>query len=203
MSVQAKNPNKSKGRRNTSTLTGLMPLITLAVLVLVMTIGTRRFFTLSNITGMVEQGSTLLVMGLGQTFIILLGSIDLSIAAVAALVTIITAMLIPSLGYLAFPVALLCGAWRGPSDRPGRYEGQDPFLCGQPGRDGPLDGGGLHPLEGDADHGITGQLPLLKWVSGATGGIPNVIFTAMACGDLLHPGRVHALRPLRQSHRRR
>jgi len=54
MSVQAKNPSKSKGRRNTSTLTGLMPLITLAVLVLVMTIGTRRFFTLSNITGMVE-----------------------------------------------------------------------------------------------------------------------------------------------------
>ena len=72
-----------------------MPIITLAVLVLIMTIGTRRFFTLSNITGMVEQGSTLLVMGLGETFIILLGSIDLSIAAVAALVTIITAMLIP------------------------------------------------------------------------------------------------------------
>jgi hypothetical protein len=75
MSVQAKNPNKTKRARNLGSLTGVMPIITLAVLVLLMTIGTRRFFTLSNITGMVEQGSTLLVMGLGQTFIILLAAL--------------------------------------------------------------------------------------------------------------------------------
>ena len=110
MSVQPRLAARFKSLQGNSSLIGLMPIITLAVLVLVMTIGTPRFFTLSNMTGMMEQGSTLLVMGLGETFVILLGSIDLSIAALAALVTIIAAMLLPTLGYGAFVLQVPYGA---------------------------------------------------------------------------------------------
>ena len=181
MSVQAKNPNKSKGRRNTSTLTGMMPLITLAVLVLIMSIGTRRFFTVSNITGMVEQGSTLLVMGLGETFIILLGSIDLSIAAVAALVTIITAMLIPSLGYLAFPVALLCGAGAGLLTGLVHTKAKIPSFVASLGAMGLWTGVAFTISQATPITVSPANYHYLNWVISTTFGIPNVIFIAMAC----------------------
>ena len=181
MSVQAKNPNKSKGRRNTNTLTGMMPLITLAVLVLIMTIGTRRFFTLSNITGMVEQGSTLLVMGLGETFIILLGSIDLSIAAVAGACHdhhghADTVPRRPGL-----PDRLPVRRRRRPSDRPRPYKSQDSILCGQPGRDGSWTGVAFTISQATPITVSQANYHYLNWVIGATWGIPNVIFTAMAC----------------------
>ena len=60
-----------------------MPLATLVILIIIMTIGSPRFMLQANLLGLLAQGSTLLVMGLGETFIILMGSIDLSIAPVA------------------------------------------------------------------------------------------------------------------------
>ena len=69
--------------RKTTNWVDIMPLATLIILVIIMTIGSPRFLMPSNLLGMLAQGSTLLVMGLGQTFIILMGSIDLSIAPVA------------------------------------------------------------------------------------------------------------------------
>ncbi|TGU25219.1 ABC transporter permease, partial [Mesorhizobium sp. M4B.F.Ca.ET.150.01.1.1] len=43
------------------------------------------------------------------TFAILLGGIDLSIQAVASLASVMMAQLLPSLGFAAFPVAILSG----------------------------------------------------------------------------------------------
>ena len=90
-----------------------MPIMTLVVLLGVMAIGSPRILRPSSLIGLLEQSSTLLVMGLGQTFVILLGSIDLTIAAVAAFSTIVVAMLIPSLGYGAFVVGALVGVFSG------------------------------------------------------------------------------------------
>lgn len=180
MSVQAKNPNRPKGLRNISSLTNVMPIITLAVLALIMTIGTRRFFTLSNIIGMVEQGSTLLVMGLGQTFVILLGSIDLSVAAVAAVVTIITAMLVPSLGYLAFPVAFLCGAGAGLLTGVVHTRARIPSFVASLGAMGLWTGVAFTISKATPITVSQANIHYLTWVTGTSWGIPNVIFTAMA-----------------------
>ena len=180
MSVQAKTRDKLKSIRSSGSLTGVMPVITLAVLVLVMTIGTRRFFTLSNITGMVEQGSTLLVMGLGQTFIILLGSIDLSVAAVAAVVTIITAMLVPSMGYLAFPIAFLCGAGAGLLTGLVHTKARIPSFVASLGAMGLWTGVAFTISKATPITVSQGNLHYLTWVTSNTLGIPNVIIIAMS-----------------------
>ncbi len=55
---------------------------------------------------------TLLIMGLGQTFVILMGGIDLSVAAVASLASIVAAMLVPTLGSAVFVVGHPSAPWR-------------------------------------------------------------------------------------------
>jgi ribose/xylose/arabinose/galactoside ABC-type transport system permease subunit len=75
-----------------------IPIITLVVLMIVMAIGSPRFLLPSNLHGLATQSATLLVLGLGETFIILLGSIDLSIAPVAR----------PRHG---IPLSCLCQMW--------------------------------------------------------------------------------------------
>jgi ribose transport system permease protein len=179
VSAQAKNTSILKGLRDRGNLTGVMPIITLAILVLIMTIGTRRFFTLSNITGMVEQGSTLLVMGLGETFVILLGSIDLSIAAVAALVTIITAMLIPSVGYAAFPIAFLCGAGTGLLTGLVHTRARIPSFVASLGAMGLWTGVAFTISKATPITVAQANNHYLSWVTGTTWGIPNVILVAM------------------------
>ncbi len=180
MAVQSRVSSRLKQLRDTGALTSAMPIITLVVLVLIMTIGSRRFFTLSNMTGMVEQGSTLLVMGLGETFIILLGSIDLSVAALAALATIIAAMLVPSLGYWAFPITVLFGTAAGLLTGLVHTKARIPSFVASLGAMGLWTGVAFTISNATPITVSQGNNHYLTWVTGNTWGIPNVIFTAMA-----------------------
>ena len=180
MSVQTRISSGIKGLRNTGALTSWMPIITLVVLVLIMTVGSSRFLTLSNMTSMLAQGSTLLVMGLGETFVILLAGIDLSIAAVAALATIISAMLLPSLGYGAFVVALAFGALAGFMTGTVHTKGRIPSFVATLGALGIWTGVGFTISKATPISISSGNGHYLTWVTGNSLGIPNVIFTAMA-----------------------
>lgn len=180
MTVQAKLLTRVKELGRTGRVTDLMPIITLAVLMLAMTIGSRRFFTLSNLTTMLASSSTLLVMGLGQTFVILLGSIDLSIAAVAALVTIIAAMLVPSLGYFAFVVAILCGALAGLLTGLVHTKARIPSFIATLGGMGLWTGVAFTISQATPITISRADEVYLTWVTGSTFGVPNVIFTAMS-----------------------
>jgi ribose transport system permease protein len=60
------------------------PLVALAVLILFFSIASPSFFTPSNGTAVLNQLSVLLVVATGLTFVILLGSLDLSIEGVMA-----------------------------------------------------------------------------------------------------------------------
>src|SRR5690606_10097811 len=62
-----------------------------------------------NIQTILNLTAILLLISLGQTFVIMLGGIDLSVGAVASLVSVIFATLLPSLGYWAYVVAVLAG----------------------------------------------------------------------------------------------
>jgi ribose transport system permease protein len=180
MSVQARISSGIKGLRNTGSLTSWMPIITLVVLVLIMTVGSSHFLTLSNMTSMIAQGATLLVMGLGETFVILLAGIDLSIAAVAALATIISAMLIPSLGYGAFVVTLLFGALAGFITGTVHTKARIPSFVATLGAMGIWTGVAFTISKATPITVSSGNGRYLTWVTGYTLGIPNVIFTAMA-----------------------
>ncbi len=85
----------------------------LVVLTIVMTIGSSRFFATQNVVNILTQGAVLLILGTGATFVILMGSIDLSIASNMALAGVLVARLIPSFGYWAGLIAALAAAFLG------------------------------------------------------------------------------------------
>lgn len=87
-----------------------MPVITLVVLVVFVGSIEPQFLAPDTLLGFASDTATLFVLGVGVTFVIMLGGIDLSIQSVASLASVIVALLLTPLGYLAFPIAVLVGA---------------------------------------------------------------------------------------------
>lgn len=65
-----------------------------------------NFYTSSNITNVLRQAVPLGLIALGMFYVILTGGIDLSVGSIMALVSVVVAMLIPSLGV---PMAIVVG----------------------------------------------------------------------------------------------
>ncbi len=176
MSVQSALKKLPKSRN----LVDYMPIIALVVLMIVMAIGSPRFLMPSNLHGLLTQSSTLLVMGLGETFIILLGSIDLSLAPIAAMATIIAAMLIPSLGYFAYVVAVLFGVFAGLVTGLVHTKARIPSFIATLGAMGLWTGVGFVISKATPITVAAGDIHYTKWVTGNILGINNVIFLATA-----------------------
>lgn len=75
-----------------------LPLAVVIALVIFFHLGSPAFLTLRNLTAISGQASTLLLACTGATFIILMGSIDLSVGAIVLLVGAITGMLLNAVG---------------------------------------------------------------------------------------------------------
>ena len=165
--------------RRTTNWVDIMPLATLIILVIIMTIGSPRFMMPSNLLGMLAQGSTLLVMGLGETFIILMGSIDLSIAPVAAMSTIIVAMLLPGYGYLAFVAGLLFGVFAGALTGTVHTKARIPSFIASLGAMGLWTGVAFVITDATPITVATENSYLTKWVTGTTFGVTNVVYIAV------------------------
>lgn len=84
-----------------------LPIIVVLAMVLFFSLATDSFFTLRNFTAITGQASTLLLACLGATFVILMGSIDLSVGAMVLLVGAIT---VKVLGVHDFGMATLLPA---------------------------------------------------------------------------------------------
>ncbi|NJN96525.1 MAG: ABC transporter permease [Anaerolineales bacterium] len=82
--------------------------IILLVLIVVASLISPVFLRARSITNLLRQASTLGIVSVGQTFVILTGSIDLSVASVMALMSVLAANLMKGEDSLALPVALLC-----------------------------------------------------------------------------------------------
>jgi ribose transport system permease protein len=165
-------------RKNTNWVDA-MPITTLIVLVVLMAIGSPRFLLPYNLLGLLSQSATLLVMGLGQTFIILLGSIDLSIAAVAAFSTVLVAMFIPSLGYGAYVVGLIFGVLAGLLTGVVHTKARIPSFIASLGASGLWIGLAFVISNATPITISSGNSYLTKWVTGNTLGINNVIYIAL------------------------
>ena len=87
----------------------LAPILVLIGLVGV--IGTLRpgFFNIGSLIVTVADTAILFILGAGSTFVVMLGSIDLSIQAICSFASVIVAVMLPACGYLAFPVAIAMG----------------------------------------------------------------------------------------------
>ena len=93
------------------------PLIALVLLMAYLAFATSNFLTLDNLSNVARQSAFVAILAVGQTFVILTGGIDLSVAAIAALSASITAVLLTQplvlfgidFGFVPPPVAILIG----------------------------------------------------------------------------------------------
>lgn len=87
-------------------LTLFMPLIALVALLAALTIADPEFLTQRSLTAVVRTSAPLVVLAAGATLVVLCGGIDLSIAALASLSTVLFAMWLPDLGAMTTPAVI-------------------------------------------------------------------------------------------------
>jgi len=90
-------------------LARFFPVLLLAVLCVVFSVLSPRFLTVGNAMIVAQQAVVLLVTALGMTFVIVAGSIDLSVGAVVALSALAAASTSGTLGAAAIVPACLVG----------------------------------------------------------------------------------------------
>jgi ribose transport system permease protein len=88
---------------------GLIPFMTLIILVLLVGINAPVFLTVGSILTTMTDTATLFIMAAGITFVIMLGGIDLSGQSTVALASIVCSMSVVHWGYAAIPLAILTG----------------------------------------------------------------------------------------------
>lgn len=109
--VQPASSQEAKRRRK---MRGRIPpvYVTIALLLvvgLIFYLGNQNFITLYNFNTIISFGAILLIAALGQMAVILVGGIDLSVGGTVSLISVMFILLIPQIGYLAYPVCILVG----------------------------------------------------------------------------------------------
>jgi ribose transport system permease protein len=93
------------------------PVLLLVILVAVFALASPRFLQFNNLMIVAQQAVVLVVAALGMTFVIIAGSIDLSVGAIVALAALVTAATAPSLGVFAIvpagAIGVVCGLVNG------------------------------------------------------------------------------------------
>jgi ribose transport system permease protein/putative xylitol transport system permease protein len=93
------------------------PFIAAVALIVFFSVMHSAFLTLPNLWNIIRQSSVLLVASMGVTYVILIGSIDLSVGAVMTLAAVCSITLVPYIGEAGILVGLLvgglCGAFNG------------------------------------------------------------------------------------------
>jgi ribose transport system permease protein len=95
------------------------PLAVLIALCLAISAFNTNFLTISNLLRLLNTAAIPLVLGMGSTFVILMGSIDLSVEGVVALTAVLASLLVANnispfaIGLWAAPIAILAGGVMG------------------------------------------------------------------------------------------
>jgi ribose transport system permease protein len=84
-------------------------LIMLVVIIGIFSAVNINFINAQNIKNILFDITPLLIMSIGATYVLLIGSIDLSVGGIASLSCVMTGLWMPSLGYWIIPVVLLFG----------------------------------------------------------------------------------------------
>ncbi|HSV31911.1 MAG TPA: ABC transporter permease [Atribacteraceae bacterium] len=82
---------------------------TLALFLILSITNPTTFLSSFNIGTLLAFATTYFVAAVGLTFVILIGSIDLSIGSMLSLFTVVFVLMINSIGYLAYPLIMLIG----------------------------------------------------------------------------------------------
>ena len=86
----------------------IVPFLTLALLIVVFS-PSANFLTIENLDGIINAAPVLLIVGIGATFPILAGGVDLSVAGIITLSGAVAAVLVPDIGEVALLLAAVVG----------------------------------------------------------------------------------------------
>jgi ribose transport system permease protein len=164
------------------------PALFLLLLVVAIAIAEPGFGTPDTLLIVLADTTTLFTLAAGVTFVILLGSIDLSIPSVASLSTVIVALLLPQIGVGAFAVALAAGAAAGLVSGVVHVRLRVPSFIATLASGGVVGGVALYISDARNIAIPAGARDLLDWITGSTAGVPNIIgigVVALAIGVYL------------------
>lgn len=91
-------PQGAQGGAFKNQLNRTLPLVVLVLLILVVTLKQPSFLGVPSIRALLDSMAPILLLALGQTFVILTGGIDLSVAVLASFGTVLLAQWIPTMG---------------------------------------------------------------------------------------------------------
>ena len=87
----------------------LVRLIAVVIIAVAFTIANGNYLSLKNIKNLTTDIGPYFIMSMGITFVLMVGSIDLSIGTMASASACLTAVFLPRIGILAFVIPLLLG----------------------------------------------------------------------------------------------
>ena len=91
----------------------ILSLLVMLVFLVVFYLIEPRILVPLNIKTIIYIATIMLAVGLGQSIPVLTGGIDLSVGGIISLVSVVSILLLPPLGFWAFPVTLLIAAFCG------------------------------------------------------------------------------------------
>ncbi|UXN58665.1 ABC transporter permease [Phyllobacterium zundukense] len=159
-----------------------IPPALLIVLVIIVEIGSPGFLTGETLALLLSNTAVLFILATGVTFVILIGGIDLSIQAVASLASVILAQLLPSMGLLAFPVAIAAGLVFGILSGVVHVWLRVPSFVATLATGGVVAGMALWLANGRAITIEEGGRASTSWINATIGGTPVVVLIAIGVG---------------------
>ena len=163
-------------------LRNLAPPALLVFLVVLIALFVPSFLSVETLTMVLADTAVLFILATGETFVILLGGIDLSIQALASLASVIVAQLLPSLGLGAFPVAIVTGLLFGIVSGVVHVRLRVPSFVATLASGGVVAGLALLAAHGRAITIEEEGRAHVDWINASTFGLPNVIAIAVLVG---------------------
>lgn len=181
MSAETKKPAGKPGARTVSAarLRQFAPVSFLVMMVVLISIYSPGFASVNTGFIVLADTMTLFTLAAGLSFVIVIGGIDLSLPAVASLSSVLVALLLPEIGTLAFPVALLAGMAAGLFSGLVHVFLRIPSFIATMATGGVVAGTALFISDARAVGIGADSRPLLNWVSGASLTVPNIILIGL------------------------
>ncbi len=178
MKRQSSTPSRHLAVLDSDTFRQFVPLIMLGLLVILVSVLSPEFLSAQTLVVLASDTAVLFVLAAGVTFVIMLGGIDLSIQAIAALCSVIAALALSKwqLGYMSFVLGLLAGLAAGILNGIVHTRVRIPSFIATLASSGVWVGTALFISNG-------GNVPIaihdsnyVQWAIGRTLGIPNEVF---------------------------
>ncbi len=171
------------GRISPKRLDVLAPVLAPVVLVVTFALLNERFVSAGNLQNIGQDGSILLILGIGLTYVILMGAIDLSVGSLLGLGEVVVAVLVSHLAYWAFVVAIIVGLLAGLLNGFVHVQLRIPSFIATLGMSGIWLTAALAVTAGENISVPQRDWSYLTWVQATPFGVPTTVF--LAAGALL------------------